>query len=197
MPFADRVFLTRGGTSMALFGRDYDEGYRGGEYGSRSRWASSGRPILPNEEAYGRSGGGRPDEGWGYGYSWGGSHRNDFRDLGYDRGYFPRRGYDRGFSSSRGYDRSFFGGRSYDRDYGREYKSDWQTDHGDPFGDRQRQTPIRMIRGEPRYRGEREDRNRFFGGYDESMGYRGYSGPRGYDRPYYGRPWGPYGRDVF
>ncbi|MFW6078527.1 MAG: hypothetical protein ACODAE_02835, partial [Gemmatimonadota bacterium] len=32
--------------------------------------------------------------------------------------------------------------------YGREYgKTDWETDYGDPFRDRERGTPIRMVEG--------------------------------------------------
>jgi hypothetical protein len=52
--------------------------------------------------------------------------------------------------------------------YDRGYKSRYQTDHGDPFGDRQQQTPMRVIRGEAR-------------DYD-----RGY---RGYDQGTYGPTW--------
>jgi len=40
-------------------------------------------------------------------------------------------------------------GSEYAAGYGREFeKSRWQTDYGDPFHDRERGTPIRMIRGE-------------------------------------------------
>ena len=49
-------------------------------------------------------------------------------------------GYDRGMSSATGYDREVGIG------YGSEYKTRQQTDTGDPFGDRQNRTPIRMIR---------------------------------------------------
>lgn len=49
------------------------------------------------------------------------------------------------------------------RGYGREFgKSRWETDYGDPFRDRERGTPIRMMRGEwdaydtDFYRGARE-----------------------------------------
>jgi hypothetical protein len=100
-----------------------------------------------------------------------------------DQGYRMNRGnlgggYDRGFAGS-GYDRGF---RGYDRDmrtvgigYDEEYKPRSQTDYGDPFGDRQSHTPIRMIRGEAH-------------GYD-----RGFTGGYGRD---YNSSTGGYGRDY-
>ena len=98
-------------------------------------------------------------------------HRGGLGNRGYDRGH--RSGwnpYDRDVSSFGGvryepsmernrYDREF-GGSEYDRGY----KSRWQTNHGDPFGDRAAHTPMRVIRGEYRsdydrgYRGgDRQD----------------------------------------
>lgn len=56
------------------------------------------------------------------------------------------------------------GGMDMDRDYDRGYKTRQQTDAGDPFGDRQNHTPIRMTGGGMGHRGS-------LGRYDEN--YRG------------------------
>ncbi|HEU0052360.1 MAG TPA: hypothetical protein VFQ39_04250, partial [Longimicrobium sp.] len=75
--------------------------------------------------------------------------------FNYDRDYNYGRpwrggGYDRDFGARRG---MMGGGRmDYDRDMGVDRdRGDWrsrsQTDAGDPFGDRQRHTPFRMLRG--------------------------------------------------
>jgi hypothetical protein len=98
------------------------------------------------------------------------------REYGYGAGNRPGRMYGAGWG---GYDRSFrgrYGAMEYDADHG--YKSRWQTDYGDPYGDRINRTPIRVIRGE------------FHGGYGadyRAAGYdRGFGGAR--DRPSgYGR----------
>lgn len=80
---------------------------------------------------------------WGYGAGvWGGA--SDF-DRGYDQSY-----------------------RGNERGYDRGMRNRWQTDNGDPFGDRAAHTPMRIMR-------EGYDR-----GYDQS--YR--SGQRGYDRDF-------------
>lgn len=91
--------------------------------------------------------------------------------------------YDRGFGAS-GYDRGY---GSHASAYDRGFKDRWQTDNGDPFGDREARTPMRMMRGP-------------FGhehGYDRDMqgGFRG--GP-GYDRGTHGEFRGGrgYGRDM-
>lgn len=94
------------------------------------------------------------------------------REYGYGAGPRPGRMYGGGWG---GYDRSFrggYGGMGYDADYG--YKSRWQTDYGDPYGDRVNRTPMRVIRGE------------FHGGYGADYGAarhdRGMYGER--DRPF-------------
>lgn len=101
------------------------------------------------------------------------------------------------YGSGPGYDEEYRG-PGYDRNYG----SRWQTDYGDPFGDRIRQTPIRVIRGEPRRydrgflggrrRGRRETYPFGYTPYDRragyDIGYRPRSGGffgRGYDRDWY------------
>lgn len=79
-----------------------------------------------------------------------------------------------------GYGREFTGWRDYDaygeeyggmHGYGAEYrKSRWQTDYGDPFHDRERGTPFRMIHGE--FEGYGEE----YTGYGEDYGYgRGFT----------------------
>lgn len=134
------------------------------------------------------------------------------RDFGARRSAWDR-GYDRTYRSdwNRGdRDNRFWGGASrYDREmgasgYDRGYKSRWQTDFGDPFGDRTSRTPMRMIRGEYEggydrgYRGE----NRYGRDFYEAnpMGYEPYSGrrgtwSRGYDRGYRGSGRGRGGYD--
>jgi hypothetical protein len=121
----DRNFLERTGEAVRrgwndLTDRDYDRAYRGrGGY----------------DAGYGMTGGGmNPGAGgWsrGYGADYGrGMHGSDFGSEGrWGRGV----GYDPGFPRDRG---------GYDR---HEYKSRHQTDAGDPYGDRQSRTPIRMV----------------------------------------------------
>lgn len=145
---------------MSFFRRDRESRYdtpfrRPARFRERSHWAGSGRPIAPdNDEIYWNRGGGGADEGWGFGYSWGGPHRDDFSDRGYDRSYRgydqAYRGYDRAY---RGYDRAY---RGYPRDQGsdRDFRDHWQTDYRNPFGDRERLPPMRITRGRPRFRGD-------------------------------------------
>ncbi|MEX2584177.1 MAG: hypothetical protein WD766_12940 [Gemmatimonadota bacterium] len=108
---------------------------------------------------------------------WGGSDRSE--GDRYDRGFRPT-GYDRG------------------------YKSQWETDYGDPFGDRQQHTPMRVIRGEARgydagYR--THDTDRSFRGNRYPMGYQPYSARAGYDRGFRtdrpARPHGGYDQGWF
>jgi hypothetical protein len=214
---------------MGLFNRDYDRnyGYRGtgrtgygADYGARGydrdmgdraegTWESMKRGTR---EFFGMDN--RYDRGYGAGYD---------RDMNttYNRGTMGAGGYGNrnrggfgatgGYSQTGGYGGDYAGRDSrggYDRPYrGHDtwryddnYKSREQTDAGDPFGDRQSGTPIRVM-DEPR------DRGGWFGGsnYDRDMDYdrnfrgndrnfnnanRGYGGndyyganPMGYD-PY-------------
>jgi hypothetical protein len=148
---------------MGLFGRSYDNDYgrdynRGGMYGAG--WGSD----RPNR---GRD----PFDRWS-----GEEDRPYYRSA---RGnYGPsERGY-----SMRGYDHGYRGEGRYDRNY----KSQWQTDHGDPYGDRQSNTPMRVIRGEYESPRERE------GGSSSSW----WGGNDRYDREYgAARPRSPYGRE--
>ncbi len=119
-----------------------------------------------------------------------------FWNRNYDREYGAyRRGY--GYGASPRYDRDFgynevgrpgmWGGLPDDREnayyrgrnrYDEGYKSQWQTDNGDPYGDRLTHTPMRMIRGEY----ERPEHGNQAHRYDR--GYQGYSQrPSGYGRP--------------
>jgi hypothetical protein len=120
------------------------------------------------------------DRDYGYRRNWGTGYDNTYR-MG------NRTGYDRNWGTWGTYandrDNGYMGG---DRDYGymgggydRDYKSRWQTDYGDPFGDRGANTPMRMIRGE--YRSD-YDRNFRPTGYDRNFGY---NASAGYDRDYY------------
>lgn len=115
---------------------------------------------------------------------------------GYDRGY-------RGEAGWRGYEGEGMMGRGR---YDRGFKSRWQTDYGDPFGDRAARTPMRMIRGEFGGSGDRfgwgSSYDRDYSGH--SMAYDPYLRmPRGmpsenrwnrYDRGYRGNEMGRRGR---
>ena len=91
--------------------------------------------------------------------------------------------YDRGvtgWSAYPYYSRSNYGEEYRGPGYDRYYRNRWQTDYGDPFGDRVQQTPIRVIRGQPRrydrgFVGDgRERRERYPFGYvpyDQRAGY--------------------------
>lgn len=125
------------------------------------------------------------DREYGYGARPRGERSYGTRPLGYDRSYGP------------GYRGAGYGGMSdYDEDYG--HKSRWQTDYGDPYGDRASNTPIRMMRGEFHgygrdyeagydrgFRNVERDRMRPHGAapmsYDpyENQGRGGYQGNRG------------------
>jgi hypothetical protein len=141
---------------MALFGRDYDQDY-GRDY---RRGGMFGYRAAP---------------------------------AGYDRDYprerpAQRAARDEGpYGATRGrpapdrYDRAY-GSRGYAADYDRGYKSRWQTDHGDPFGDRTSHTPMRVIQGEYR---NRSDRNRD----PEGRGWSGRDRKR-YEADYYSNPMG-------
>jgi hypothetical protein len=151
---------------MALFGRDYDETYRTGNRSNRGYWGGT------NTSGW-RTGG---DPYGGYGANTPGWRSND--RFGTDRFGTDRYGTD--YNSNRF-------GSTYDRGYDRGYKSRWETDYGDPFGDRQQHTPMRVIRGEAHgydrdFWSNDYDRNFRGGGYP--MGYRPYSARAGYDNTF-------------
>jgi hypothetical protein len=154
---------------MALFGRDYDNEYgrdynRGGIFG-RGGMFGSGWDRDRNRN-YARDRGER----------WSGA--DDRAYYGSMRGYVGGERYDRGYQS-----------RGYGSDYDRGYKSRWQTDHGDPYGDRTSNTPMRVIRGEYHSRGHRDrsDRGWFGRDRDRERYEADYStNPMGYD-PYRSR----------
>lgn len=149
-----------GGTWNSPFGNAYG---RDPGMGNRGRmWGESGQGMTGNRS------------GWSFGayereYGFGGS------PMGNEGGRMP---YDAEYGGG-------YGGMSggYDGDY----KSRRQTNQGDPFGDRARNTPMRMMRGGFRNdqgsQGYDRDYDRGRGmmgrdrGYD--IGYRG--GDRGYD----------------
>lgn len=133
---------------MALF-NDYDRNYR---YGAYNRGVGYDRDLGDRMAGGARRGWNKLENG-----------ARDAVDMGgYDRNYV----YGAGAPNRGGY------GAGYDQDY----KSRWETDYGDPFGDRSSRTPIRMTRGE--YNAP---------GYDRGYGNPGYSGGYsgvGYDRDY-------------
>ena len=173
--------MRRGGTMRGGMGREREWNLRGGERGWGHDWGSGGA-----RGGY-RGGGMDYDRDFGRGRGFvdraedalrrGWDRVEDAFDRDEDRG--PRRDAMRGGTSRAGnYDREFgrfgssgtlrYGGGMdrYGLDYergqagpGRGYKGREQTDAGDPFGDRQHRTPIRMVN-----EGEREWRNR--GRYD-------------------------------
>ncbi|CAN5735907.1 hypothetical protein BH23GEM6_BH23GEM6_16600 [soil metagenome] len=118
---------------MALFGRDYDNDY-GSDFHRGGGYGSRSGMHGSNRE---RGFNDRP----GYG------------DAGSARGGLFRSRYDQSYQSRGG----------YGSDYDRNYKSQAQTDYGDPFGDRQSNTPMRVIRGEYESRNSRYDNDSWFG----------------------------------
>jgi hypothetical protein len=111
------------------YGHRFDRGY-GHEF----------RGTSPRGRGFARYGGEFRDRPRG---DWGGSSRPRSGWFGGGGGHDEGR---RGFwNRERGYDDEF---RTVGLGYGEEYKSRWQTERGDPFGDRERHTPIRMMRGE-------------------------------------------------
>jgi hypothetical protein len=109
------------------------------------------------------------------------------RGMRGNRGYGnvgPRSGTEFRATAGYGYDYGYRAGTrtgGYDRDvYDRNYKSDWQTAHGDPFGDRAQGTPIRAMEGSFK---DNFQRNRY--GYDHDN-YGAASDRQGYDRGWFG-----------
>jgi hypothetical protein len=123
---------------MALFGRGYDRDYDR-EYSRRSSFERGGRGMWGNP-AYG-----------GYDAGYGASRRLNQPGIGYGAEYGASRP-------------SYRPEGGYDWQYDRPYKSRWQTDYGDPFGDREQQTPFRVIRGEGGHPGGRGFRAAEYGG---------------------------------
>ncbi|MBA2671202.1 MAG: hypothetical protein H0U67_12585 [Gemmatimonadetes bacterium] len=144
---------------MALFGRDYDNDY--GRDFNRGGGYSSRAGMHGGAQAGGWGGSTRGYQGRTD--NWGGSAGRDR----YDRNYSGR------------------GGNDYDRNY----KSQWQTDQGDPYGDRQSNTPMRVIRGEYESRGNRDDSG-WFGrdrNRDEGSGWSGRDRNRDEGSGWFGR----------
>lgn len=162
---------------MALFNRDYDRDYR---YGS-------GTGNRGGMARYDRDFGDRMRAGWN-------NVKGEAREntgMGYDRDYryrgTPGGRVGGGLTNNNRYDRDY---RTVDRGYGGEYKSRWQTDQGDPFNDRQRQTPFRVTRGDYEGGYDRDynrgnDRNQ--GSYSTGVGYDPYNNPNQQSQE--GRAW--------
>jgi hypothetical protein len=166
---------------MALFDRDYDRdfGYRAGSWnrGSydrdlgdrmRSGWhrmkqgARDTFGMNDYDRGYGTSGSslGYDSSYYRAGGAQGGYNRQSYlgrpmHDYGSEyRDYGTRSGGYAAYDRDMGYRGSSASG-SYDREvglgYGSEFKTRQETDTGDPFGDRQARTPIRMLRNRDRY----------------------------------------------
>jgi hypothetical protein len=71
------------------------------------------------------------------------------RGYGYDHDHHPSAGGYRGRIGGYRGAVGGFRGADWGRGYDQGYRSRAQTDAGDPFGDRQSRTPIRVIRGDP------------------------------------------------
>lgn len=138
---------------MARYDMEYGRSYGLG-YGERERFEPGSRTgrmrgrygagwrgrMRRRELGYGAEYTGR--ETLGYGREYMGRERPHYRtgNIGYGREYM---GYGLGYGAYGAYDIDY--GTA---GYGREYeKSRWETDYGDPFGDRERGTPIRVTRG--------------------------------------------------
>ncbi len=143
---------------------DRDYGYRGGAY----RSPGYDRDLARRD--YGRY-------GYGAGGNWQRAGYNrlegENRDV-YDRdsGWYAGRGM--GIGGAWNYDSDYdregrYGTSDLNVDYDRDYKSRWQTNHGDPFGDRASHTPIRVMRGE--FSHPEEGRRGL--GYDRDLARRG------------------------
>lgn len=139
-----------------------------------------------------------------YGHGWHQSYDRGYRGMGWGRHGYEDTGarmYGRGRDEMDRWNR-----------YDRGYKSRWQTDYGDPFGDRASHTPFRMIHGEfegNRGRGWSRDYDRDYSsnpsGYDPyfhrtremntmghgpyDRGYRGWGTRVGRHRPGYDEGW--------
>lgn len=113
----DRNFLERAGGSVR---RGWNE-MTGDDYDRGYRGGGSGRGDMDRND-FGRN-------------EYGAEYGRGMRGSGWEREgrYGQGVGYEPGFPRDRhGYDRH-------------EYKSRYQTDAGDPFGDRQSHTPVRMV----------------------------------------------------
>jgi hypothetical protein len=106
---------------MGLFGRGYERDF---DQNYRSSNLNQGRGYWDGPESFYRT-----------------RYGTDYRYRGQDRP-MGRWGYP---DTGSIYDVEYRGS-GYDRNYRNRY----QTDFGDPFGDREQHTPIRMIRHEPR-----------------------------------------------
>lgn len=110
-----------------------------------------------------------------------GGYQGGYRTTGFGGGAYDREYgmYGNTHGTRGGYDRTYRGGTyGYGRGYDDNYKSRWQTDYGDPYGDRTSHTPFRMTRGEF----HAYDRDMNYNRYDRDM--RGTTPGYGYERDY-------------
>lgn len=165
-------------------GRPRNMADRGGN-GGYDRMNYQGRPTGGwNGDSYGAAGGGNGMRPMGNEYDRDMTYRGVpganvnggvGRNLGYGYGAGARD--EAGFASA-SYDRGYgMGGGRMNTGYDRGFKSGQDTDNGDPFGDRQQHTPIRVMRGnlgDNMGRGDFGDRGmmgRDRGGYDRGWAF--------------------------
>ena len=117
-------------------------------------------------------------------------HRNYEAGFGYREGWGPNRygRYDREFHhrqrgwEPRGYDAGY---RRYGQGSAEDAYRRWETENGDPYGDRISHTPIRMMRG--------DYQSRYDQGFDRGRNYHA-ANPMGYE-PYRGA-WGRMNEEI-
>jgi hypothetical protein len=143
----DRMDYNAGRATGGWNGDSYGAGGMGG---NNMGGGNMGRPMgneYDRDFTYRGTPGANPNGGVGrdLGYGYGAGDRDEMGrgSMNYDRGFgmgsggrMNNTGYDRGYGATggaMGYDRGFRGGHD--------------TDNGDPFGDRQQQTPFRVMRG--------------------------------------------------
>jgi hypothetical protein len=151
--YRNRPFRGSGRNPDAAWGSE-----RGRGFPDESRWSGMWRRGFGYDTGYGDEyrGSGSSRTGYGAEFRGGESGRGGYGgEFGGRESPFegPMRGrsggyageFERGrFLRDAGYDDEF---RTVGLGYGEEYKSRWQTEQGDPFGDRERHTPMRMMRG--------------------------------------------------
>lgn len=137
-------------------------GWNGDSYGAGG-YTGQQRGMGYDRDTYRGNNGGMGRD-LGYGYGMGDRDEAGRASMNYDRGYQGG-----GMSRGMGYDRNFH-----------------DVDNGDPFGDRQQQTPIRVIRG----RGMEAGGNAMRYDRDMNRGDFGDRGMMGRDRGSYDRGFG-------
>jgi len=177
-------------------GDSYGAGGMGGKMGGNSM-GSGMRPMgndYDRDFTYRGTPGGNVNGGVGrdLGYGYGAGDRDEMgrASMNYDRGYGMGGG---GRMNNTGYDRGY-GATGGAMGYDRGYQGHKNTDHGDPFGDRQQHTPFRVMRGHDVHNMGNQGMMGRPGGYDRGYAFGGpgmerpeYEGYSGYDSNYRNR----------